>query len=697
MEGDPVVIRWLVGVGLAVVMSGSVVPPAAAAEGRLDLAGADGVEGSYLVVFKESVAASGGGGHVVDGLARATTAAYGGQVRRVYRSALRGFTASMSERVARRVAADPRVARVEQDRVVRAAGTQANPPSWGLDRIDQAGLPLDASYTYRNSGSLVHAYVIDTGIRTTHAAFGGRAVWGFDATGGGGNTDCNGHGTHVAGTIAGTPYGVAKDVRLVAVKVLDCAGSGTTASVVAGIDWVAANGIRPAVVSISLAGGVSTSLENAVNNLINSGRTVVVAAGNSGVNACTVSPARVVAAITVSATDRNDARPAFANFGTCVDLFAPGVNITSSGIGNDNVTNTISGTSMAAAHVAGAAAQWLSIRPNATPAEVATRLRGHAVPGRIANPGTGTPNALATVPALALPVLNQPGTAAAVVGEPFALAPRVSGGTPPYAWSATGLPPGLTIDPSTGRYSGTPTAAGRYPVRATITDAAGRSDSLTVTLATRLPGPVAHQAVTAPGFEAGPFPQPWSASSGVLGQTLQPARTGTASAWLGGTGFANRNTLSQNVAIPAGDTVHTLSFWLRVETAEWAIGSGPGDTPGLVTHKPADGPYPEPWLKPWPWPVCPCPCPCPPPEPWGPLPDPWDLLIVEIGPVAGPTPNPWTVLDVISNFDSVAGFQQRSYDVSSYAGTTPTLRLTAVEDTGATTSFVIDDITVDTF
>ncbi|NUT48486.1 MAG: hypothetical protein HOV94_14430, partial [Saccharothrix sp.] len=248
---------------------------------------------------------------------------------------------------------------------------------------------------------------------------------------------------------------------------------------------------------------------------------------------------------------------------------------------------------------------------------------------------------------------------------------------------------GVSLDAATGRYSGTPTTAGRHAVSVTVTDAAGRTDRVAADLVTRPVGPVLSQVVDQPGFELKPGPVPWSATSGVLGQTLQPARTGVASAWLGGTGFAHRDTLSQVVPVPAGGGVHTLSFWVRVETSEWRIGSGPGDTPDTVAYKPnPEGPVP--WPKPWPWP----PCPCPPPEPWGPLPDPWDLLVVEVQ--QGPYPEPWVALDVLSDFDVVSGYQLKTYDVSAFAGTSVTLRLTAVEDTGATTSFVVDDVAVET-
>ncbi|MGW4114687.1 S8 family peptidase [Actinosynnema sp. NPDC004786] len=677
-------VRWPVLPSVVAILAGALTSPAAAHAAPRD----------YIVVFHDAAVARAGGSGVA-ALASATAGRYGGRVDRTFHTAVRGYSASMSEDAARRLAADPDVASVERDRPVRASWRQPDPPSWGLDRVDRPALPLDAAYTYRNTGSAVHAYVVDTGIATTHQDFRDRVRWGVNTTGDGTDTDCHGHGTHVAGTIGGTAHGVAKGVRLVAVKVLGCAGAGTVAGVIAGLDWVAANAVAPAVASLSLESpGTSTALESAVRRLVSSGVTTVVAAGNAGGSACDTTPARVPEVVTVSATDRTDRRPAFANTGPCVDLFAPGVSITSAwGTG----ANTVSGTSSAAAHVAGIAAQWLTLRPNASPAEVAARLRGNAVAGRVVNAGAGAPNLLALALTHLTPVVDRPATASGVVGAQFAVAPAVSGGTPPYRWTATGLPPGVALDPATGRYAGVPTTAGRHTVTTTVTDAAARTDTVTTTVVTRMPGPVLGQAVDQPGFEARPGPVPWSATPGVLGQTGRPARTGDASAWLGGTGFAGRTSLSQTVTIPAEGAVHTLSFWAHVETSEWAIGSGPADTPATVAHKPnPEGTPPPP--KPWPWPWGPFPDPWsagPQPVPWGPRPDASDLLVVDVAP-AGPGPQPWVTLDVLSNFDAASGYRLRAYDVSAFAGTSVVLRLTAVEDTGATTSFVIDDVALDT-
>jgi subtilisin family serine protease len=316
----------------------------------------------------------------------------------VYSTVLQGFAARLTDPQLAALRADPRVDYVEADQPMYATTTQTG-ATWGLDRIDQRNLPLSTTYGYTADGTGVNAYIIDTGIRFSHSEFSGRAVSGFDAVDGGAADDCNGHGTHVAGTVGGSTYGVAKNVHLVAVRVLDCAGSGTTAGVIAGVDWVTANHVSPAVANMSLGGGASTTLDNAVAASIASGVSYSVAAGNGNflgiaVNACNSSPARVATAITVGATDKTDKKASFSNYGTCLDLFGPGVSITSSWYSNDTATNTISGTSMATPHVVGVAALYLQGNPSATPAAVAAALIANATTGKVTSPGTGSPNRL---------------------------------------------------------------------------------------------------------------------------------------------------------------------------------------------------------------------------------------------------------------------------------------------------------------
>ncbi|WP_030252236.1 S8 family peptidase [Streptomyces violens] len=365
---------------------------AAPAEGTVIGAGAkNAVQGSYLVTLKKSAglkAASADGRRLIS--------AHGGTVQHTYTAALNGYSAHLSAAEARRLAADPAVDQVFQDTTVHATGTQANPPSWGLDRIDQTNLPLNRSYTYPDSaGSGTTVYVIDTGVRISHQDFGGRAVNGYDAVDNDNVAqDGNGHGTHVAATAAGTSYGVAKKAKVVAVRVLNNSGSGTTAGVIAGIDWVTKNHSGPSVANMSLGGGASTALDTAVKNSIASGVTYAVAAGNSNLDANTSSPARVPEALTIGATTSTDARASYSNYGSRLDLFAPGSSITSAWRTSDTATNTISGTSMATPHVAGAAAVYLAGHPSASPAAVSSALVGGATSGVVTSPGSGSPNKL---------------------------------------------------------------------------------------------------------------------------------------------------------------------------------------------------------------------------------------------------------------------------------------------------------------
>lgn len=348
----------------------------------------EAIPGEYIVVFEP-----GASGRSVDQAAEQARG-NGASVHFFYTDALSGFAATLPDTALNGLVHNPNVAYIEADQTVTIDGSQS-PATWGIDRIDQRNLPLNNTYTYNYTGAGVHAYIIDTGILVTHNEFGGRASVAFDSVGDGQNgIDCNGHGTHVSGTVGGATYGVAKQASLYAVRVLNCSGSGTTSGVIAGVDWVTGHHVDPAVANMSLGGGVSTSLDTAVNNSINAGVTYAIAAGNSNRDACKFSPARVPAALTVGATTSTDSRASYSNYGACLDLFAPGSSITSAWIGSNTATNTISGTSMATPHVAGVAALYLAAHPTATPAEVAAAIKGNATPNVVINPGRLSPNLL---------------------------------------------------------------------------------------------------------------------------------------------------------------------------------------------------------------------------------------------------------------------------------------------------------------
>ncbi len=352
------------------------------------------IEGQYIVVLRDDASVPAGDYAAVLGRVQEVTRGRAALPDVVYAHAIRGFAARMPEADAIAISGDPRVAWVEEDSVMEAIATQTN-ATWGLDRIDQRDRPLSGTYSYTSTGSGVNAYVIDTGIRRTHAQFGGRAVHGFTAINDGrGSNDCNGHGTHVAGTVGGSTHGVAKSVRLYAVRVLSCSGSGSTSGVIAGVDWVRANHIKPAVANMSLGGGASSALDSAVNNSINAGVTFAVAAGNSNANAANFSPARVAAAITEGSSTSTDARSSFSNYGSVVDIFAPGSSITSAWHTSNSATRTISGTSMASPHVAGVAARYLQNNRTASPATVRNAIVNDATTGRLSGLPSGTSNRL---------------------------------------------------------------------------------------------------------------------------------------------------------------------------------------------------------------------------------------------------------------------------------------------------------------
>lgn len=391
-------LRWaggLTAVTCAAALSAITLPAHAAPEGKILGAGTPGsVGGSYLVTLK-------GGTKAPSSAGRSVAEMYGAKISHTYGTVLNGYAVEADERQATLLAADSRVASVTQDTRVALEHSRQNPPSWGLDRVDQRNLPLDKSYTWPESaGAGATVYVIDTGIRISHKDFAGRARYGWDFVGGDRTaSDGNGHGTHVAGTVAGTRYGVAKRAEVVAVRVLDNAGSGTTAQVIAGIDWVTKHARKPAVANVSLGGYRNAQLDAAVRNSIKSGVTYTVAAGNDALPASLYSPANVQQAITVGASDKKDARADFSNFGAALDLFAPGVAITSASNKADTAKATFSGTSMASPHAAGTAALYLADHPKATPAQVSKALVAQAVSGKISGRGLASPNKLLQVPA----------------------------------------------------------------------------------------------------------------------------------------------------------------------------------------------------------------------------------------------------------------------------------------------------------
>jgi subtilisin family serine protease len=338
------------------------------------------IDGSYVVVLNEGADPN------------SVAAVAGVRPNYVYTAALNGFAAELNEGQLNALQHNPNVDYIEPDQEFTAS-TTVTASSWGLDRVDQRSLPLSGTYTYTTTASAVRAYVIDTGIYTSHSQFGGRASNVYDALGGNGQ-DCNGHGTHVAGTIGGSSYGIARAVLLRGVRVLNCSGSGSTSGIIAAVDWVRVNRINPAVANLSLGGGYSSSLNTAINNLANSGVFVAVAAGNENQNACNVSPASAGAAYTTAASTSSDAKASYSNYGSCVDGYAPGSSIRSAWIGSTTATNTISGTSMASPHVAGVAALYKATYGNAASSTIVSWINTNATASKITGNVTGTPNRL---------------------------------------------------------------------------------------------------------------------------------------------------------------------------------------------------------------------------------------------------------------------------------------------------------------
>jgi len=336
-------------------------------------ASSGGIDGSYIVVVKEG------------GDPRSVAAVAGVDPNFVYTAALNGFAAELNDGQLNALQHNPNVEYIEEDGEATISTTQSG-ATWGLDRIDQRNRPLSGTYTYTTTASNVTAYIIDTGLQPNHPQFGGRAAMVY------GSADCNGHGTHVAGTIGSSTYGVAKGVKLRGVRVLGCNGSGTYSAIIAGIDWVRLNAVKPAVANMSLGGGFSSSVNTAATNLANSGVFLAVAAGNENQNACNVSPASASGTLTVAASTSTDAKASYSNWGGCVDVYAPGSSITSTWLNSG--TNTISGTSMASPHAAGVAALYKGTFGDASSSTVVSWIINNSTANVITGNVTGTPNRL---------------------------------------------------------------------------------------------------------------------------------------------------------------------------------------------------------------------------------------------------------------------------------------------------------------
>lgn len=514
----------------------------------------DVIPGQYIVVLKDAqiraANAPDGEADPPDVVAAQVVNAFGGEVLYTYDSALSGFAAVLPEEAVAELEQNPDVEYVEPDTVVTALVTQPN-ATWGLDRIDQRDRPLSGSYDYGVDGSGVHAYIIDTGILNTHQEFAGRIGDGFTVIMDGRDTvDCNGHGTHVAGTVGGTTYGVAKRVTLHPVRVLNCSGSGTTSGVIAGVNWVRNHHSGPAVANMSLGGGASSSLDTAVRNAIDGGVTFAVAAGNENQNACNTSPARTVEAITVGAMTSSDVRSSFSNYGSCVDLFAPGSGITSAYYSSNTATATFNGTSMASPHVAGAAALYLSVQPDASPAQVAEALISNASPNKLGSIGAGSPNLL-----LYTGFLNS--TPPAPTFTATATATNTPLPTPTYTPTPTFTP---TNTPQPG-----PTATATNTPRPGPTTTPTTTPTPTATV----PSPVCTSRLVNGNFDLGRTTWAESSTGGYplictstsCGSSILPRSAGYMS-WLGG---ANGETaeVRQSVTLPAGQKAY-LSFYRQL-------------------------------------------------------------------------------------------------------------------------------------
>jgi subtilisin family serine protease len=612
------------------------------------------VRDEYIVTFRDDLKEVANRGSAAIG--REIAAQHGGQVLYVYEHALKGFAVRMPAARVEALQRDPRVLRVEENGYVQAVATQTG-ATWGIDRTDQRALPLNSTYNYNADGTGAHVYIVDTGVKLTHGEFTGRMGNGFDAVTTGGNAnDCNGHGTHVAGTTAGTVYGIAKKATVHAVRVLDCNGSGTNAGVIAGVDWVKNNHIKPAVANMSLGGGASQALDDSVNNAVAAGVVFAVAAGNDNANACNYSPARAANALTVGSTTNGDARSSFSNFGTCLDIFAPGSSITSAWHTSDTATNTISGTSMASPHVAGVAALYVAANPSATPAQVESALESNATSGVLTGINTGSPNLLlysafiggggggdTTAPTTSI---TAPTGGSTVSGSAVTVSASASdnvGVTKVDFYVGTTLIGSDTTSPYSISWDTTTYTNASYTLTSKAFDAAGNvgtSGAVSVTVSNGGGGgtcSTSSQLLANPGFESGNVS--WTTTSGVISATTN-SRTGSYSAWLNGYGTTRTDTAYQQITIPSTACAATFKFWLKITSSETTTTTA------------------------------------------------YDKLAVQVRNSAGTV---LATLATYSNLNKGTTYSEKSFDLSAYKGQTIRVHFNGTEDASLATSFFVDD------
>jgi subtilisin family serine protease len=620
---------------LAVVSAVLVVAASSSAQAARD---------TYIVVFKPGAVPS------VPAVAQELASANEGALVFVYQHALEGFAVELPAGRAAALARDPRVAWVEADQVVEAVATQS-PATWGLDRIDQRNLPLNNTYNYNQTGTGVHAYIIDTGVRGTHQEFTGRMGNGYTAiSDGNGTNDCNGHGTHVAGTTGGTTYGVAKQVTIHPVRVLSCSGSGSNAGVIAGVDWVTSNRVEPAVANMSLGGGASSALDTAVNNSINAGVDYAIAAGNSNANACNYSPARVANANTVGATTSSDARSSFSNYGSCLDIFAPGSSITSAWYTSNTATNTISGTSMASPHVAGGIALYLETNPSASPATVTQALINNATTGVLSGIGSGSPNRLlytlfgggggdTTPPTTSITSPSNGATVSGTVTVSASASDNV-GVTRVEFFVDGALAATDTTSPYSFSWNTTTVANGSHSLQSRAYDAAGNVGSSSV-VSVNVSNTSGGELISNGGFEGSS--SPWTLSGDAYWSTGGYPHSGTGYVVMGFYNYAS-GTMYQQVSIPSGHPA-SYTFWLNVTSQE--------TTTTTV----------------------------------------YDRLFVEVRSTSGSL---LATLATYSNLNktTIGNYSQKSFSLANWRGQTVRVQFRATTDSIYTTDFRIDDVSL---